>query len=430
MWKATSTLVSLVGCLMMATSQASAQAECNALLVHGVYDHFRESGLSSSASRTSSEICQAYSRLQQDSASGGASANYGLFGGSVSLSRDQLESIASQMCKSDFSDAAASASTSRSGVIINAAAVQAWRECTALHQDGLRASTTFREDDQGGATFAVRYSSPAARPIKVDSVVVSPNDSFTCRGSLWDAAQKGGTIGTQSLSMVCERSIATTPTRVGLRAVHAPAATISIITEAGTINRHFAAVLPPPPEASRGIGEVVSSVLSEAQFRKAYGPDWVVADGRAVPNTAFAREVAPSVPDLRGRFLLAADNMGGSAKRVTTDASASRVREAGGLEARQITINQLPSHAHWQAVKLWRGPVDRNGVFDINSPDGQQFYAPITRNGNAGNNWSWQGSNTGETGKGEAFSVIPPFLTVNMFIRVNCSTPECDRSAN
>ena len=47
----------------------------------------------------------------------------------------------------------------------------------------------------------------------------------------------------------------------------------------------------------------MTSVLSEESFTETHGSGWVLADGREVPGTKYARLVGPRVPDLRGLFL-------------------------------------------------------------------------------------------------------------------------------
>ena len=61
-----------------------AQEACSALLEHGIYDHFRQSNVSNSAAQMKSQICEAYSKLQQSSSNVSASGHYGVIGGSVS----------------------------------------------------------------------------------------------------------------------------------------------------------------------------------------------------------------------------------------------------------------------------------------------------------------------------------------------------------
>lgn len=240
------TLLALTIATLIAPIAAQAQSECSALLQHGIYDHFRESNISSNASQMSSSICQTYQKYQQDVQNGSVSASYGLFDGSVSLSRSQIESIGQMMCKSDYSNQTASSIVNNASDLISVAAVNAWVECQRLSQDGLRASTTFREDDQGEITFNLRYVAPpgTSPQTQIQGVVISPPGAFQCAGSLWDA--QGQFMATQSLSMVCERIFYSAPQQVQGRTILAPSATTSVMTAAGSVTRDLTAVIPYP----------------------------------------------------------------------------------------------------------------------------------------------------------------------------------------
>lgn len=257
-----STIIVLTAALQLTSTTARAQSECSALLQHGIYDHFRESNISANASQMSSSICQTYQKYQQDVQNGTVSASYGLFDGSASLSRSQVESIGQMMCKSDLSNQTASSVVTNASDLISVAAVNAWVECQRLSQDGLRATTTFREDDQGEITFNLRYVAPpgTSPQTQIQGVVVSPPGAFQCVGSLWNA--QGQFMATQSLSMVCERSFYSDPQQVRGRTILAPSATISVMTAAGSVTRDLTAVIPYPAPPTQT--EVLKAALKDA----------------------------------------------------------------------------------------------------------------------------------------------------------------------
>jgi|GEM_PF-3179840 len=260
-----STVIVLAAALQLTSTTARAQSECSALLQHGIYDHLRESNISANASQMSSAICQSYQKYQQDVQNSSAGASYWLFDGSVSLSRSQIESIGQLMCKSDKSDQTANSIVNNASDLISVAAVNAWAECQRLSQDGLRASTTFREDDQGEITFNLRYVAPlgASPQTQIQGVVISPPGAFQCTGSLWDA--QGQSIATQSLSMVCERIFYDAPQQVQGRTILAPSATISVMTAAGSVTRDLTAVIPypAPPTQTEVLKAALKGVLSD-----------------------------------------------------------------------------------------------------------------------------------------------------------------------
>ena len=70
------------------------------------------------------------------------------------------------------------------------------------------------------------------------------------------------------------------------------------------------------------------------------------------------------VPDLRGRFPLGADNMGGTSANRVTDVNADTVGLGSGVESRAIDVINLPEHEH-----------------DLRAPSGAQFYVILDDSG-------------------------------------------------
>ena len=70
------------------------------------------------------------------------------------------------------------------------------------------------------------------------------------------------------------------------------------------------------------------------------------------------------LPDLRGRFPLGADNMGGTSINRVTDVNADTVGLGSGVESRAIDVKNLPEHEH-----------------DLRSPKGAQFYVILDDSG-------------------------------------------------
>lgn len=70
------------------------------------------------------------------------------------------------------------------------------------------------------------------------------------------------------------------------------------------------------------------------------------------------------LPDLRGRFPLGADNMGGTSANRVSDANADTVGLGSGVESRAIDVTNLPEHEH-----------------DLRSPKGAQFYVILDDSG-------------------------------------------------
>ena len=70
------------------------------------------------------------------------------------------------------------------------------------------------------------------------------------------------------------------------------------------------------------------------------------------------------LPDLRGRFPLGADNMGGTSANRVSDVNADTVGLGSGVESRSIDVKNLPEHEH-----------------DLRAPSGAQFYVILDDSG-------------------------------------------------
>jgi microcystin-dependent protein len=160
----------------------------------------------------------------------------------------------------------------------------------------------------------------------------------------------------------------------------------------------------------RDIGSIVFSVLDEKDFQARNGQEWVLCDGRLAAGSKYgALTKQPNIPNCKGRVLLGADNMGGVPQNLVHEEAAGKIGEVGGKPEVRLGVNNLPPHGHTQVVRLHEGP---EGKVQANE------YSPVGPNG-LSNNWSWAGSSTQDTGGGVAFSILPPFVTVNIYIKIN-----------
>jgi len=129
-----------------------------------------------------------------------------------------------------------------------------------------------------------------------------------------------------------------------------------------------------------------------------------------------------AVPDLRGRFPLGLDNMGGTSKNRVTSTGADSIGGSGGSESTTITIENLPEHEH-----------------DLRASSGEQFFAvrEIDTGGTlptgasrssfevAASQQSQRISTSGgvlDGGDGDALDVMNPFLAMNYIIYTGRAT--------
>ena len=154
---------------------------------------------------------------------------------------------------------------------------------------------------------------------------------------------------------------------------------------------------------------------------------WVLCDGKEISRSTYASLYAvigtqfgtPSnaslfkVPDLRGRFPLGADNMGGTSAGRVTDMTADNLAGYSGTETKTLISDNLPDHQH-----------------DMKSTNNDQFYgirnitatpsdpAVIVYDGPTGSNTAQAMPNSGgvDGTVGQSFSVMNPYLTINYII--------------
>lgn len=102
-----------------------------------------------------------------------------------------------------------------------------------------------------------------------------------------------------------------------------------------------------------------------------------------------------TVPDLRGRFPLGQDDMGGSSANRVTSANADTLGLSDGAETHTLTIDEMPAHSH-----------------DILAKDSLGSSTVASSSGVPDNTQS-----TESEGGGQAHNNMPPYLTLNYILK-------------
>jgi microcystin-dependent protein len=152
---------------------------------------------------------------------------------------------------------------------------------------------------------------------------------------------------------------------------------------------------------------------------------WGNGDGNSTFNT----------PDLRGRVLPGRDNMGGNAaNRLSTTfygVPSIAIGAAGGLDNHQLTIQEMPSHAHGvfltdnghahglQNLKTnqVQGGTSFSAYAVAGSPPGTLF-ADSNQTGITINNGTGTNNLTVANGGTAAHSIVQPSITINYIIKI------------
>ncbi len=168
-------------------------------------------------------------------------------------------------------------------------------------------------------------------------------------------------------------------------------------------------LLPPLPASALAIqtGAVIAWAAAAA-------PDgWLLCDGTAVIRSDYQDLfdllgvtygtgdgiTTFNLPDLRGRFPLGLDNMGGTSADSVTAAEADELAGRGGSETHTLTVDEMPAHKH-----------DFRRVGD-SSPGERGAVTQVQRG------WLTNRTIVEEAGGGLAHNNMPPWQAMNYIIR-------------
>jgi len=121
------------------------------------------------------------------------------------------------------------------------------------------------------------------------------------------------------------------------------------------------------------------------------------------------------LPDLRGRFTLGADNMGGNFASVVDDLAASIVGAKGGSDTTIIQTNNLPEHKHDLRGDSGDQFYVLRDVSGTPNDDNAIIYDAPTGTG-VGQALSDSGGVVSDTAINQPLNTMNPFMTVNYII--------------
>ena len=172
---------------------------------------------------------------------------------------------------------------------------------------------------------------------------------------------------------------------------------------------------PNTPDSSGGMGS--GAIVA---FAGADAPEgWLLCNGAAINRTTYATlfgvigetygvgngNTTFNLPDLRGRFPLGLDNMGGtSADRVAATEADAR-GGSGGAETHTLTKDEMPEHSHGvkHAFDNTNGGIGILAAYHVGSG------APLT----SGENEVFLVN----TGGDDSHNNMPPYLSLNYIIK-------------
>ena len=152
------------------------------------------------------------------------------------------------------------------------------------------------------------------------------------------------------------------------------------------------------------IGDISSSILSEAQYQSIKGSGWVLADGRDVTGSSYSTLTGvTSIPDLRGQFLRGLDPSG------TVDPDGA-TRTLGDTQADADQRVQGEFGSALQGL----GSMDASGAFSNRLHTQPRVPASIG-SGQQSTGWDFDNSNVIRT----ADETRPKNISVNFFVKIN-----------
>ena len=373
-------LVAVMSVLLFAGLESSAQ-DCNAILAQGMRNVRLSQSQASLVALKYSQNCGKDFRSMSDTTL--ASVEVSIFGegsGSGSYSRDKREQALHQWCDTNKSTYESHNQDIDEANEVYAPSLDAWNKCNQLASNSVQILPTIAPNDQ---TVDVKVRYTGIGNAKLTGV---PTAGFDCgyTGSAGNVVLPA-TLSTALINVHCTRAKAEDVTRGSNHFSKLSAATITIQTDADTMQLYFPDRWDPElPESEAlrmrndidSLSRMVPTGTIWAYVGKTAPPGWAICDGSTVMRTGDFAQLFSVIGEKYGRgngsttFQL--PNLQGRFMRGAT--STDKVGEAGGVDALSGTVvltnnDWKGSDYHWGETPWNNGPNPaKSGSYAIQFP--------------------------------------------------------------
>ena len=291
------------------------QQECDALLAQGIRESVKTATYSKDFAQVKNAVCNTYNEYKSSNDAARASGSYAaIFKGSGNYSKDRIVSIGKTYCEASEETQNGFDYKTVDRTFIDSNFSQMYQTCVnAAANQNLKLKLNPADAENRSITLTASYSIPGGQRPKVTKIDYDSR-FIEVTGALKESAEKVSVLdGVQQLRAV-RKDIPSTPFQDGNDLFLAKAQQMTLTFENGAITIDFPAIKPTPTEIilTKGIGEIVASMLPVEQFKNNYnknGERWELAQGQDAPaDSRYRQFVNPKLPDLRGVFLRGNNN--------------------------------------------------------------------------------------------------------------------------
>lgn len=283
-----------------------AQGNCSDLLQQGIRSYFNNSSQLEDFRSAKALITDAYSQYTRDRSEASASFKYSsVFKGKAKYSRDEIEKIGKIFSKEtlDAKDVTEIVSAQSSFVDNNFRLM--YRDCINALNRKVEFKIVSVDDLLSKMSIEAKFTSDDEQSRPTIGKIYYDSTKIKITGMLKDVGDVNGKLN-QIMMLNVERLDLkdTTPIYSAGNKLIAEKGILTIPFSSSSLTVIFPELpYKPKIELTKGVGEIVSSMLSEAVFLKLYGNDWRLANGDATPDGTAYYQVSKTLPDLRGVFL-------------------------------------------------------------------------------------------------------------------------------